>query len=88
MFKFILLALCLLAFANSQSPALVDCLNLKCPDQYNKCKATIGCEDKLKKCATKCGDNGNQTCWFSCISTPGVAYNVAKCGVIQGCIPQ
>lgn len=53
--KYLALIAIFLALAFAQSPALKACIEQKCPDQYAKCKATSGCEDKLKKCATKCG---------------------------------
>lgn len=84
--KIILLAFLLFAIAFAQSPALDQCLKDKCKDNYDKCKATSGCEAKLKKCADKCGEKIAQTCWTLCIGTPGAAANVANCAVKQGCI--
>lgn len=76
----------LLAVAFTQSDALVKCIEQKCPDQYKKCKAAKGCEDKLRKCAEKCGEKVNQTCWTLCLGLPGAAANVALCAVNNGCI--
>lgn len=45
----------LIVLTLTQSPALVKCIEERCPEQYKKCKAKSGCEDKLNKCATKCG---------------------------------
>lgn len=84
--KFIIVAMLLLALALAQSPELLDCIEKKCPDQYAKCKAASGCEDKLKKCAKQCGEKIAQTCWTICIGLPGAAANVATCAVNQGCI--
>lgn len=83
----VFVALCLLlALVFAQSPELVKCIEEKCPDQYKKCKAASGCEDKLKKCAEKCGEKIAQTCWTLCIGLPGAAANVATCAANQGCI--
>lgn len=84
--KVIVFAFLLIAFVFAQSPELMACIEQKCPDQYKKCKATSGCEDKLKKCAQKCGEKVNQTCWTLCLGVPGAAANVALCAVNQGCI--
>lgn len=84
--KAILLALLLLALVYTQSPALIECIEDRCPDQYSKCKNTKGCEDKLKKCAEKCGEKVAQTCWTFCLGSPGAAANVALCAVNQGCL--
>lgn len=84
--KAILFALLLIALVFAQSPELTACIEQKCPDQYKKCKATSGCEDKLKKCATKCGEKVNQTCWTLCLGVPGAAANVCLCAVNVGCI--
>ena len=84
--KFIVLAFLLLALVFAQSPELLDCIEKKCPDQYKKCKANKGCEDKLKNCAAKCGEKLNQSCWTLCLGLPGAAANVALCAVNQGCI--
>ncbi len=84
--KAILIVLMLAVVCFAQSPALIDCIEKKCPDQYKKCKATSGCEDKLKKCAEKCGEKVAQTCWTLCLGLPGAAANVATCAVSQGCI--
>jgi hypothetical protein len=48
--------------------------------------ASSGCEDKLRKCAAKCGLQINQTCWTFCIALPGAAANAATCAVNQKCI--
>ena len=53
--KIILVLALIVALTFSQSPALVKCIEDRCPEQYAKCKKTSGCEDKLNKCATKCG---------------------------------
>lgn len=84
--KIILFAFLLVALVVAQSPALVACIEKNCPDQYKKCKATSGCEDKLNKCAAKCGEKVNQTCWTLCLGVPGAAANVCLCAVNQGCI--
>lgn len=84
--KLIILTIVLFAIINAQSPELVECIEKRCPDQYSKCKATKGCEDKLKKCADKCGEKLNQTCWTLCLGLPGTTANVALCAVNQGCI--
>ena len=84
--KLIFLAFLLFALVFAQSPELIACIEAKCPDEYKKCKATSGCEDKLKKCATKCGEKLNQTCWTLCLGLPGAAANVALCAVNKGCI--
>jgi hypothetical protein len=84
--KAILFAFLLVAFVFTQSPELIQCLQNKCPDQYKKCLATSGCEDKLRKCAAKCGEKVNQTCWSLCLGVPGAAANVCLCAVNQGCI--
>ena len=62
------------------------CIALKCPDQYAKCMKASGCEDKLRKCADKCGLKVDKTCWTFCIGLPGAAANAASCAVNQKCI--
>ena len=84
--KVLLIIVLLAVIINAQSPELEACLEKKCPDQYKKCKATSGCESKLRKCADKCGEKLNQTCWTLCLGLPGAAANVALCAVNQGCI--
>ena len=84
--KWVLLLIVLVALINAQSPELVKCIEDKCPEEYKKCKAKSGCEDKLNKCANKCGEQLNQTCWTLCLGLPGAAANVAICAVNQGCI--
>lgn len=84
--KVIVLLLALIALSLAQSEALIACIEKNCPDQYAKCKKTSGCEDKLRKCATKCGEKLNQTCWTLCLGFPGAAADVALCAVKQGCI--
>ena len=84
--KVLLVTLILVALIAAQSPELEKCLKDKCPTEYNKCLATKGCEDKLKKCADKCGEKLNQTCWTLCLGLPGAAANVALCAVNKGCI--
>ena len=86
MIKIILVLLFLVAIGFAQSPALVECIEKKCPDQYKKCKSASGCEAKLKKCADKCGEKLNQSCWTLCLGLPGAAANVCLCAVNQGCI--
>ena len=53
--KAIIIAILLVALVYAQSPELVKCIEDGCPTQYDKCKKTKGCEDKLNKCAAKCG---------------------------------
>jgi hypothetical protein len=84
--KIILVIMLLVALAFAQSPALIKCIEERCPDQYAKCKKASGCEDKLKKCADKCGETVAQTCWTLCLGLPGAAANVALCAVNQGCL--
>ncbi len=84
--KAILLALLLLALVYAQSPELIKCIEERCPDQYAKCKKTSGCEDKLKKCAAKCGEKVAEACWSLCLGLPGAAANVALCAVNKGCL--
>ena len=84
--KAILIVLLLVALTLAQSPELVKCIEGKCPDQYKKCKSTKGCEDKLNKCANKCGEKLNQSCWTLCLGLPGAAANVCICAVNQVCI--
>jgi hypothetical protein len=84
--KGIIIALLLVAIVVAQSPELTKCIEAKCPDQYKKCKAASGCEAKLKKCAEKCGEKLNQSCWTLCLGLPGAAANVALCAVSQACI--
>jgi hypothetical protein len=84
--KAILIVLMLAVVTFAQSPALIACIEAKCPDQYAKCKSTSGCEDKLKKCANQCGEKVAQTCWTLCLGLPGAAANVALCAVNQGCL--
>lgn len=85
--KVLIVVLLLLTLVISPSPELEKCIEDKCPDQYKKCKSTKGCEDKLNKCADKCGEKFNQSCWTSCLGLiPGAATNVALCAVNQGCI--
>ena len=84
--KVILLIILLAIVINAQSPALIECIEKGCPDQYKKCKAASGCEAKLEKCAAKCGEKLNQTCWTLCLGLPGAAANVALCAVSAGCI--
>lgn len=84
--KAILIVLLLVALVLAQSPELVKCIEAKCPDQYKKCKSTSGCEAKLNKCATKCGEVYDQSCWTFCLTVPGAAANVCICSVNQGCI--
>lgn len=86
MIKAALVLLFLFAVCLCQSPELVECIEKNCPDQYKKCKATKGCEDKLNKCAAKCGEKVNQTCWTLCLGLPGAAADVALCAVNKGCI--
>jgi len=82
----ILVLVCLFAIGFSQSPELVACIEKDCPDEYKKCKSTSGCESKLNKCATKCGEKVAQTCWTLCLGVPGAAANVCLCAVNKGCI--
>ena len=84
--KVILLIVLLAAVINAQSPELIACIEKNCPDQYKKCEAAKGCKDKLEKCAVKCGEKLNQTCWTLCLGLPGTAANVALCAVNKGCI--
>jgi hypothetical protein len=84
--KVIVAILLLLALAVAQSPELRACIEKKCPDQYEKCKKTNGCEAKLEKCAKQCGEKVAQTCWTLCIGIPGAAANVCTCAVSQNCI--
>lgn len=84
--KVIIALMLLLALAFAQSADLEKCLKEKCTDKYDKCKATKGCEDKLKKCADKCGEKLAQTCWTLCLGVPGAAANVCICAVNTGCI--
>lgn len=84
--KVILFTLLLVALVFAQSPALTECIEKKCPEQYTKCKSSSGCEDKLRKCANKCGEKIAQTCWTLCLGITGAATNVALCAVNQGCI--
>lgn len=84
--KVLFVALFLVALTFAQSPELVKCIEDNCPDQYTKCKSASGCENKLNKCATKCGEKLNQTCWTLCLGLPGAAANVCLCAVNKGCI--
>ena len=84
--KIILVLALLVAIVFAQSKELTECIEQKCPDQFKKCKAASGCEAKLKKCADKCGEKLNQSCWTLCLGLPGAAANVALCAVNQGCI--
>ena len=84
--KAIIVAILLVAIINAQSPELVKCIEEKCPDEYAKCKKASSCESKLEKCANKCGEKLNQTCWTLCLGLPGTAANVALCAVNKGCI--
>ena len=84
--KAILVLLVLVVLTIAPSPDLEKCIEDKCPDQYKKCKAARGCEDKLNKCEAKCGAKLDQTCWTLCLGLPGAAANVALCAVNQGCI--
>ena len=84
--KFGVVACVLLGLVCAQSPELDACLKANCKDTYDKCKATKGCEDKLRNCANKCGEKLNQTCWTLCLGLPGAAANVALCAVNKGCI--
>ena len=78
--------LCLFAFGLPKHDELKKCLKERCPDQYDKCLKAKGCEDKLDKCADKCGVKLNQTCWTLCLGLPGAAANVCICAVNQACI--
>ena len=84
--KAFIIAVLLVAIVYAQSPELVQCIEKNCPTQYDKCKKTKGCEDKLNKCAAKCGEKLNQTCWTLCLGLPGAAADVALCAVNKGCI--
>ena len=70
------------------SPDLEKCIEEKCPNEYSKCKATRGCEDKLNKCEARCGAKYDQACWTLCLGIPGAAANVCICSVNKGCIPK
>lgn len=78
--KVILLAV-ILAFAFAQSPELVECIESRCPDAYKKCLAATGCEDKVKRCAEKCGEVYDFSCWSGCVGLFGKATNVCVCAV-------
>ena len=84
--KVIILSVVLVALVCAQSPELRACIEKNCPDQYSKCLKTSGCEAKLEKCANKCGEKLNQTCWTLCLGLPGAAADVALCAVNKGCI--
>lgn len=84
--KAILVFLLLVAIIFAQSTDLIACIEKNCPDQYAKCKSTSGCEDKLRKCADKCGEKVAQTCWSLCLGLPGAAANVALCAVDKKCL--
>jgi hypothetical protein len=62
------------------------CIEERCPDQYKKCISTSGCEEKLKKCADKCGLKMNQSCYTFCLGVTGAATNAAICAANKGCI--
>lgn len=50
------------------------------PNQYTKCLTKKSCEEKLKKCAGKCGSKVNYTCWSGCIGIlDTVAGNATTC---------
>ena len=78
--KAIIFALFLIVLTLAQSPELLKCIQEKCTDQYNKCLQAKGCEDKLNKCALKCGEKVDYPCWSLCLGLlPGPSTNVALC---------
>ena len=85
--KAILIVL-ILAIAYAQSPELEACIKEKCPDQYQKCHDDGVCEEKVKKCAEKCGEVYDFGCWSGCVGLFGKATNVCICAVNEKCIPK
>ena len=77
----VLLALIILTVAD-----LRECIQERCPDQFQKCEDKSGCEDSLWKCEAKCGAAFNPICWTFCLGGPGVAADVAICANNQGCL--
>jgi hypothetical protein len=84
--KVFIVLLALIVLLTAQSAALKKCIEERCPDQYAKCLKAKGCEDKLNKCATKCGEKVDVGCWTLCLGLPGAAANVATCAVNQKCL--
>jgi hypothetical protein len=83
--KFILPVVALVGVASAQTYDDVQkCIYERCPTESAKCDAK--CEDKLRKCADKCGLQVNQTCWGGCVGLFGPATNVALCAANKGCL--
>jgi hypothetical protein len=80
--KFILPLVALLGLATAEPiDDLIACVEVRCPDQYAKCKANASCESKLRSGADKCGLVVNQICWGSVIMFNNPAIAVCNCAV-------
>lgn len=84
--KLTIAVLGLVGYATAQSDfdQVKKCIYERCPDQASKCNAS--CEDKLEKCANKCGLKVDQVCWGGCVGLFGPATNVALCAANKGCL--
>lgn len=83
--KFILPAIAVLGVATAaEFEDVKKCIYERCPTQASKCNDS--CEQKLEKCADKCGLQFNQLCWTNCVGLFGATTNVALCANNQKCL--
>ena len=84
--KVLLLTILLAGLVYAQSAELMECLQTKCPDQYDKCLENANCEGKLRDGAKDCGEKVNYTCWSKYVLFNVPAQNVCFCAVEAGCL--
>ena len=70
-------------------PILADpqqCIEEKCPKQWDECQKDPKCPQALKDCQKKCGTK--TSCWQFCLPTKGsqAAIDVAKCAQANNCL--
>ena len=63
-----------------------ECIEEKCPKEYEECKKDSKCIPTLQACEKKCGTG--ETCWEFCLSSKGdkPAIAVAKCAAANHCL--
>ena len=61
------------------------CIEEKCPKEWDACKKDSKCPPALQDCEKKCGTKAS--CWSFCLTSKGDqnAINVAKCAQANGC---
>lgn len=84
--KLLLSLAVLLGLTNTKYEELKLCIEERCPSQYDDCMDSSDCEEKLEKCADKCGLKVNLFCWSGCVGFSGPASAAALCANSQGCI--